>query len=173
MSPTSVSASTFPRPWWRQGCGLGQTMPAATCPQQGAAFCFCEGCPSNTHQKNGCGAQASFLGWEPLLWSELCHLLCCIFSCFAQPRLKSAQAAPFFTDIQLISIGFWCFSDLWFAHLGLQVPDCDNKLLSFPGAFTTDVSGLFIVTPCNCCFSRIHNVLLSLTCSTAHVAALL
>lgn len=70
------------------------------------ALCSCDGCPSTRHQKNGRGAQVSFLGQAPPFWSELGHLLCCIFSCFAQPRLKSAQGAPFFTYIQLISVGF-------------------------------------------------------------------
>ena len=70
------------------------------------ALCSCDGCPSTRHQKNGHGAQVSFLGQAPPFWSELCHLLCCIFLCFAQPRLKSAQGAPFFTYIQLISMGF-------------------------------------------------------------------
>lgn len=63
-------------------------------------------CLSNTHQKNVHGAQVSFFGQAPPFWSELCHLLCCISSSPAQRRLRSARAAPFFTYIQLISIGF-------------------------------------------------------------------
>lgn len=46
------------------------------------AFCSCDGRLSNTHQTNVHGAQI-FLDPVPPFWSELSHLLCCIFSRFA------------------------------------------------------------------------------------------